>query len=51
MIEVFFALIKEILWLTTWFMIVLALAAIILIVVLVIVAIYAKVKGENDDGE
>lgn len=49
MIEVFIALIKALLWMIKWFMLTLVLATIILIGVMLIVAIYAKVKGDNNE--
>lgn len=49
MISVAFALLRAMIWLTLWFVRTLAIAAGLLIVILLIIAIYAKLKG-NDDG-
>lgn len=48
MIEVFIALVKDMLWMIKLFMLTLALAAIILIGAMVIVAIYSWINGEKD---
>lgn len=46
---VVFALLHAMIWLILWFVRTLAIAAGLLIVIMVAVAIYAKLKG-NDDG-
>ena len=49
MITVAFALLRAMIWLTLWFVRTLAIAAGLFILIMVAVAIYAKLKG-NDDG-
>lgn len=49
MISVVFTLLHAMVWMTLWFVRTLAIAAGLFIVVLLIIAIYAKLKG-NDDG-
>ena len=44
-VEVFFALLKAMLWMIKWFVLTLALSAIIMIGTMFIVAIYSWLKG------
>lgn len=44
-VEVFFALLKAMLWLIKWFVLTLALSAVIMIGAMLIVAIYSWLKG------